>query len=191
MPRSVPFKVDGKVVLLGSSKSISSMVLLMFLAAALPKRTRPPGRGQALVEFALVVMPLLVILMGIMQFGLLFWAQITLTQVGRDTWRWAATQAGCSAATVNLAAQANTIASNSLLVGYGSSNPVSVTGAAWSDGNPASPAPPPVHSCPPPDNKQVWYVTFTLHYAAPAFLPLVPGDGNLSTRVRYRMEPAP
>lgn len=154
----------------------------------LSPRNRTPRRGQALVEFSLVVLPLLMILMGIMQFGLLFWAQITLTQVGRDTGRWAATQAGCSAATVNLAAQANSIASNSLLVGYGAGNPVTVTGATWSDGNPTSPVLP-VHSCPPPDNKQVWYVSFTLHFSAPAFLPLVPGDGQLSTDVRYRIEP--
>lgn len=164
----------------------------MHISAALLKRNAPPRRGQALVEFSLVVLPLLIILMGIMQFGLIFWAQITLTQVGRDTGRWAATQAGCSGATVNLSAQANTIAGSSLLVGYdASANPVTVTGAAWSDGNPTSPAPPPVHSCPPPNNKQVWYVSFTLHYSAPAFLPLVPGDGQLSTDVRYRMEPAP
>lgn len=41
-------------------------------------------RGQALVEFAVVVLPLLVIVVGIMQFGLLFGAHVTLTNAARE-----------------------------------------------------------------------------------------------------------
>ena len=36
-------------------------------------------RGQSLVEFALVLMPLFVILLGIIQFGFIFNAYVTIT----------------------------------------------------------------------------------------------------------------
>lgn len=41
-------------------------------------------RGQALVEFAFVLLPVLVILVGIIQFGLLFGANVTLTNAARE-----------------------------------------------------------------------------------------------------------
>jgi len=41
-------------------------------------------RGQALVEFALVLLPVLLILVGIIQFGLLFGANVTLTNAARE-----------------------------------------------------------------------------------------------------------
>lgn len=144
---------------------------------------RDRTRGQAMVEFALVAVPLLIILMGILQFGLLFWGQITLTQVGRDTGRWAATQTACDTS-VGLAAQANAIADQSLLVGHGSSNQVVVSAPAWTVEGTGT-------VCPPPDNTEVWWVSFELTYQAPVFIPLIPVDGVLSTDVRYRMEPAP
>jgi len=40
--------------------------------------------GQALVEFALVLLPVLMILVGIVQFGLLFGANVTLTNAARE-----------------------------------------------------------------------------------------------------------
>lgn len=137
-----------------------------------------------MVEFALVVLPLLLIVMGIMQFGLIFWGQITLTQIGRDTGRWAATQQACDAS-VDITGQANAIASDSLLVGYMPTNQVIVSNIQWTPGSS------PTTTCPPPDNTEVWYVTFELTYQAPVFVPLIPVDGVLSTDVRYRMEPAP
>ena len=51
-----------------------------------PNRRR--SRGQSLAEFALVFPILMIILGGIIQFGIIFWAQNTLTQVARDTGRW-------------------------------------------------------------------------------------------------------
>jgi hypothetical protein len=50
---------------------------------------RPPGneRGQALVEFAAVLMPVLLLIVGIIQFGLLFGANVTLTNAGREAAR--------------------------------------------------------------------------------------------------------
>lgn len=48
---------------------------------------RRDGRGQGLVEFALVLTPLLVILMGIIQFGFIFSTYITLTNATREAAR--------------------------------------------------------------------------------------------------------
>jgi Flp pilus assembly protein TadG len=54
--------------------------------AALRRPSRAPGRarGQSLVEFALVLMPLLLILLGIIQFGFIFNAQVTITNAARE-----------------------------------------------------------------------------------------------------------
>jgi Flp pilus assembly protein TadG len=52
------------------------------------RRARPalrsPARGQALVEFAAVLMPVLLLIVGIIQFGLLFGANVTLTNAARE-----------------------------------------------------------------------------------------------------------
>ena len=50
--------------------------------AGLPRAASP--RGQALVEFAIVLVPLLVLLVGIIQFGFLFGANVTLTNAARE-----------------------------------------------------------------------------------------------------------
>lgn len=48
-------------------------------------RARPaPARGQSLVEFALVLMPLMLILLGIIQFGFIFNAYVTMTNAARE-----------------------------------------------------------------------------------------------------------
>src|SRR5687768_15766580 len=44
-------------------------------------------RGQALVEFAAVLLPLLLIVVGIVQFGFLFGANVTLTNAAREAAR--------------------------------------------------------------------------------------------------------
>ena len=51
----------------------------------LPWRRRTHDlRGQALVEFAAVLMPILLLIVGIIQFGLLFGANVTLTNAARE-----------------------------------------------------------------------------------------------------------
>ena len=45
---------------------------------------RAPRRGQSLVEFALVLLPLFMILLGIIQFGFVFNAYVTLTNAARE-----------------------------------------------------------------------------------------------------------
>jgi Flp pilus assembly protein TadG len=49
------------------------------------------GRGQALVEFSLILVPLMLIFMGILQFGLLFSAQLGLINSTREGARYGAT----------------------------------------------------------------------------------------------------
>jgi Flp pilus assembly protein TadG len=44
----------------------------------------PPQAGQSLVEFALVLMPLFVILLGIIQFGFVFNSYVTITNATRE-----------------------------------------------------------------------------------------------------------
>jgi Flp pilus assembly protein TadG len=44
----------------------------------------PGPRGQALVELAAVLMPVLLIIVGIIQFGLLFGANVTITNAARE-----------------------------------------------------------------------------------------------------------
>lgn len=44
-------------------------------------------RGQAMVEFAAVLLPLLVLIVGIIQFGLLFGANVSLTNASREAAR--------------------------------------------------------------------------------------------------------
>lgn len=47
--------------------------------------SRPPHpRGQAMVEFAAVLLPILLIIVGIIQFGLIFGANVTLTNAARE-----------------------------------------------------------------------------------------------------------
>jgi Flp pilus assembly protein TadG len=160
-------------------------------------RTQPSGsqrrddrsRGQALVEFALVAPVLFLIIAGTIQFGLIFWSQNTLTQIARDTGRWAATQSDC-ADIQGVAATANAIADSSALFGYGS---------AWAgSGSDTSATNEVVVSwdtmsglCPPENNQQVSFVTIRIDHQVPIFFPFVPGDGKLSTSAEFRMEPEP
>jgi len=44
----------------------------------------PAQRGQSLVEFSLVMMPLFVIILGIIQFGFIFNAYVTMTNAARE-----------------------------------------------------------------------------------------------------------
>jgi Flp pilus assembly protein TadG len=121
----------------------------------------------------------MLILGGIIQFGIIFWGQNTLTQIARDTGRWAASQQGCTTATVDVLTTAKSIAANSSLIGSSSSwtSPTNVA-VVWS-GSP----------CPPTTNQTTAYVQITLHHQVPIFFPFVPGDGNLTTSTQFRMEP--
>jgi len=54
-----------------------------------PRRPAPApghgrGRGQSLVEFALVLVPLLLLILGVIQFGLIFNSYVTMTNAARE-----------------------------------------------------------------------------------------------------------
>jgi Flp pilus assembly protein TadG len=53
------------------------------------RRSRNEGaeRGQSLVEFSLILMPLFLILLGIIQFGFIFNTYVTMTNAARDAAR--------------------------------------------------------------------------------------------------------
>jgi Flp pilus assembly protein TadG len=138
-------------------------------------------RGQSLVEFALVLPILMLVVAGIIQFGVLFWAQNTLTQIARDTGRWAATQTNCTDASLVID-EANAVAGQASLVGYAANS--------WNGSNVLVSWTEDKGTCPPADNQDLSWVTITIHYRAPIFFPIVFGNGNLSTSVQYRMEPA-
>jgi Flp pilus assembly protein TadG len=129
---------------------------------------------------------LVLVIGGIIQFGIILWGQNTLNQIARDTGRWEATQQSCSN-TGAVVSKANDIAAQSALIGYA---PNSWTGAnvqvSWQDTNGTAPATSP---CPPTSNTNVRWVTIALSHQVPVFFPFIPGDGNLSTTTQFRMEP--
>ena len=136
-------------------------------------------RGQALAEFAIVFPVLMLIMGGVIQFGIIFWAQNTLTQIARDTGRWASTQVICpTSATV--VPTANSIAGQSSLIGYAAGSwtaPANVVVVLSGD------------PCPVASNAKVAFVTVTIKHQVPIFFPFVPGNGSLSTSAQFRMEP--
>lgn len=156
--------------------------------------------GQTLVEFALVFPIIIAMIGGIVQFGIVFWAQNTLTQVVRDTGRWEATQptipCDSTTALTNLGRQAGIIAGNSSLLGYVSgefSSPTrQTTDAAVNSfalpsgtGNMAvawvADADPDSKLCPPVNNKGVWHVTIKMNQVVQTFFPglqYLPGLGT-------------
>jgi Flp pilus assembly protein TadG len=148
--------------------------------------SRSRGRGQSLVEFALVAPIVIAVMAAIIQFGIVFWTQNTLTQVVRDTGRWAATQPNCSVDTA-VKTQAQTIAASSSLIGYSAVNFVPTV--TWTGATPC-----------PVNNKTVTYVHVTATTRVPTFFPgmeYLPGLGTcdpechitLSSTAQFRMEP--
>jgi Flp pilus assembly protein TadG len=57
---------------------------MRFLFRRRPRRVATASRGQSLVEFALVLPLLMLILLGIIQFGLIFNTQVTITNAARE-----------------------------------------------------------------------------------------------------------
>jgi hypothetical protein len=180
------------------------------------RRMRKRSRAQSLVEFAIVLPILLLVIGGIVQFGILFWAQNTITQVARDTGRWAATQPNSPCDPADRAAivtHADTIARSSTLMGYtagqwsGSAlpegpRPQEGIQAWWTDPSGSTVTANDV-TCPPKDNSTAWWVTITVSHVVPVFFPGIQympslgtcdGSGchiSLSSSTQFRMEPAP
>jgi len=159
------------------------------LFAARRQRRIIDHRGQALTEFALVLPVLVLVIGGIIQFGIIFWGQNSLNQVVRDTGRWAATQISCTNDDPLVIARANQIASQSSLIGFGGSFPGGAVDVTYS-GTPGSitaiPSP-----CPPADKNGEAWVTIDIAHTVPIFFPFIPGNGQLTSTTQYRVEPQP
>ncbi len=168
--------------------------------------------GQSLAEFAIVFPVMFLIVAAIIQFGLVFWAQNALTQVVRDTGRWAATQQTrpCDSGGNALVAKADEIARTSALFAYAAGtwsgapvpfdvNPAPREGieASW----PLSTDPPGGFvntDCPPDTNQIAWFVNIRAHHEVPLFFPVIGAfipscdidSCSLSSSVQFRMEPS-
>jgi len=144
------------------------------------KDHRHRSRGQSLVEFAIVFPILMLIVGGIIQFGIIFWGQNTLNQVARDTGRWAATQQAtpCANGATAVRDTARAIASQSSLIGPSLQN--ANIDVSWT-GTP----------CPPKTNETTAWVQITIRHTVPIFFPWVPGNGLISSSTEFRMEPTP
>ncbi|HEX8940086.1 MAG TPA: TadE family protein [Candidatus Limnocylindrales bacterium] len=169
---------------------------------------RRRSRGQALAEFALVLPVVMAIVAAIIQFGIVFWAQNTLTQVVRDTGRWEATQYSCSNGDA-VVTQANDIAAKSSLMSYYASSPWFAAPAGSPGVNvqfvtkPSTRVGNPVSNCPPQDNTDIDYVQVTITHRVQTFFPgmqflpqLGSCDANgcfiaLTSSAQFRLEPNP
>src|SRR3990172_9804293 len=90
-------------------------------AATGRRARRPRSRGQSLVEFSLILPVFMIILGGVIQYGLILWAQNTIQQIANDTGRWGATQLSCPADGSDVEAQAVVVAGASNLFGWSGS----------------------------------------------------------------------
>lgn len=178
-----------------------------------PHATRLRERGQSLVELALVLPILLVLIGGIVQLGTIMATQHTLTQIGRDVGRWAATQGidPCEdlADAGEPAIRADEIADESGLMAYGGEWPTNFTSHYPLPMPPAPPGGPHVEvaweivdgDCPPADSTTAAFVTIRLSHEAPVLIPALdlvlaqlPGVGSdgellITTTAKFRMEP--
>lgn len=175
---------------------------------------RAPRQGQALPEFALVFVVFFLVIAAVIQFGLILWSTNTVTQVARDTARWAVTQSTppCNSPgnLSNLAGKAGAIAQQWSLLGYRpglwptatlgiNTVPAEGVGADW----PIPPPPPGVtitlfnEDCPPADATTPWFVRVRVNHVVPIFFPglqlLLPscssGGYCISSTAQLRMEP--
>ena len=137
---------------------------------------RRQEHGQSLVEFALVFPIFVLLLAGMIQFGMILWGQNTLNQLVRDTGRYAATRCSVPPTAAITASQAQfTILQAS-------------SGGPWR--NAAAVVTYPSGTCP-IDNSTTAFVHVEGALDAPIFFPWLPGNGHLTSATDYRVEPAP
>ena len=174
--------------------------------------SRSSRSGQALAEFALVGSVFFLLITAIIQFGLIMWSANTVTQVARDTARWAVTQSTTpceSAANRNaVGAQADRFAQQWRLLGYrpgtwttaGTIASLSGPGVAADWPIPtvaAGGAPLFATDCPPSNSSVAWSIRVRVNHPVPIFFPglqlIAPSCGApgfcLTTTTEVRMEP--
>ena len=162
--------------------------------------TRQSPKGQSLVEFALVLPLLLLLVGGIIQYGLLIATSHTLNQIGRDLGRWVATQDAADCPLIAdgtppdpspIAQRAHDIAGQTSLLGYEGTWLDPARFVSYDYG--AMPASPPFDAgvevaweivdgtCPPDDSETAAFVTVRLTHRSPVILPglgYLPGIGT-------------
>lgn len=171
-------------------------------------RPRKAHRGQALVEFGLVIGLFMFVIGGLVQFGIILWTQNAITQVARDTARWAVTQSTspCDsvASRTALAGAADELALGASMVDYSagmwSSAPKIAllgsegVGVDWLQEGVPNPF---LTDCPPSTNETVWTVRIRVNHVVPILIPglqfIAPACGSpgfcLTTTTELRMEP--
>ena len=118
----------------------------------------------------------MLILGGVIQFGIIFWGQNTLNQIVRDAGRYGATVPDC--VTHDIVARTQEIATSSSFVGTLGTVAVTLPDAGSDPG-----------VCPPDTNTRAVWVRIDVAAQVPIFFPWVPGNGNISSSARFRMEP--
>jgi len=156
---------------------------------------RPRSRGQSLAEFALVFPVFMLILGGVIQFGIIFWGQNTLNQVVRDAGRFAVTEPNCSAASRTDISNQVTALTSSMGVARLIGSPTivmptngevvgSTTDPVSDNNGVATP-----NFCPATTNADHVWIRITVNAQVPIFFPFVPGNGTISSTALFRMEP--
>lgn len=167
-----------------------------------------------MVEFALVAGLFILVIGGVIQFGAILWSQNTVTQLARDTARWAATQSttpcDSAASRTAVAAQADQLAEEWSLLDHNAgewTNAVPLAslgsrgvGVDW----PVPASPPHINppmaifptDCPPSDNIVPWFIRVRVNHTVPIFVPGLQfisqctGPGFcISSTAEVRMEP--
>jgi hypothetical protein len=158
------------------------------------------------VEFGLVIGLFMFTIGGLVQFGIILWTQNAITQVARDTARWAVTQStspcDSPASRTALAGAANQLALGASMVDYSagmwsSASTIALlgsegVGADWQSVDSTFPT-----DCPPSDNATVWTVRIRVNHVVPIFIPglqfIAPACGSpgfcLTSTTELRMEP--
>jgi len=126
-----------------------------------------------------LVFPIFMLMLGgAIQFGIIFWGQNTLNQIVRDAGRYGATVADCSpGSNADVVAKTQQIAAASSFVGTLGAVTVELPTADTTD------------ACPPTSNLKVVWLKIDAAAQVPIFFPWVPGNGNISSSARFRMEP--
>lgn len=139
-------------------------------------------RGQSLVEFALVFPIFMLVLGGVIQFGMIFWGQNSLNQVVRDLGRYAVTDTGsCATVKSDIVAQAPTVAAGVVAGTFAlAASDVTID----SSGKVSAPA----NTCPPNKATDYVWISITGHLQVPLFFPLIPVNGGLTSTATFRME---
>lgn len=136
----------------------------------------------------------MIIIGGVIQFGVIFWGQNTINQVVRDAGRYAVSQPDCSTArrddvtatlasltsamgVASLTSSSVVMPTNGETVG-GSTDPISDQSGV------ATP-----NFCPATSNADHVWVRITVNAQVPIFFPFVPGNGAISSTALFRMEP--